>query len=318
MKSIYVHVFYLSVIAFSGYNYWSSVQAFKAFEHLDRQLKLDYSILDYSTMNVQQKIDKNCKAYQTIENVRHYAHTLIGTKAVDSLNVFIEKQKIEFTKLNGGLDTTKNAALINGSATKISKNYFSEARINDIKHRLAQLNNTFIDSISNKWGKESLMKRLMLPQLLAENDYWNTFKSLPANAVLAKLSALQNKIKIDEIAFLNYKEDETTSVTICGWTVYRAAIAPKKASLIEGEVFEADVFIASYSNNLGSNVTIKVNGKQLEIKEGVAHFKGKKEAIGTKIIKAEALIKNPLTGQTTTTLGSFEYQVLPKCSRDCQ
>jgi hypothetical protein len=30
MKQAYLHVFYLTVIAFLGYNYWSSVQAFKA------------------------------------------------------------------------------------------------------------------------------------------------------------------------------------------------------------------------------------------------------------------------------------------------
>jgi predicted negative regulator of RcsB-dependent stress response len=31
MKSIYFHVIYLAIIAYLGYNYWSSVQAFKAF-----------------------------------------------------------------------------------------------------------------------------------------------------------------------------------------------------------------------------------------------------------------------------------------------
>jgi hypothetical protein len=181
---------------------------------------------------------------------------------------------------------------------------------------LTELNKIFIDSIQEKWQKEKLIKILRLPQLLTESDYWLSFKTLPASAVLAQLNALQNQIKIDEIAFLNYGE-YMTSPNDWGFNKFKTAIAPKKAVLIEGETFEADIYIASYSSNPGRNVVIKVNGEPLEIKEGVAHFKSKNQKIGSQTIKAEAQIRNPLTGQITTSEGVFEYQVLPKCSRDC-
>jgi hypothetical protein len=311
MKQWYLHVFYLTIIAFLSYNYWSSVQAFKAFEQLDAQLNVDYQLMDNVAMNIHQKIDKNCTAYKNSYNMRHYDNTVIAMKAVDSLIAFINAKKTEFINLNGGLDTIKYSPLINGNSTKTSKIFYSDVKINQFKTTLGQLNQVFTDSINDKWGKERL------PPLLTENEYWNTFKTLPANAVLAKLAALKNQIKIDEIAFLNYEEYETAP-NYCGFNQFKTAIAPKKAVLIEGETFEADVYLSAYSSSPGSNIIIKVNGEPLEIHEGVAHFKSKNQTIGTKTIKAEALIRNPLTGGTTTSVGSFEYQVLPKCSRDCQ
>jgi hypothetical protein len=323
MKQWAIHLFYLTIIAFLSYNYWSSVQAFKAFEHLDRQLRVDAGSIEESSERLFRNIQKNCDAYKYAYNMRHYDNTVAAVKAVDSLIAFIDAQKTEFINLNGGLDTVKYFPLINRNSTKTSKNFYLDPKINQFKDKLAQLNQIFTDSIINdNWGKEKLIKQFRLPQLLAENDYWNTFKTLPANAILAKLTALKNQIKIDEIAFLTYEEDETNP-NYCGLTeITQTKIAPKKAVLVEGEAFEADIYLATFSvhnnNDKITNLTIKVNGEPLEIHEGVAHFKSKNQTIGTKTIKAEAIIRNPLTGLTKTTEGSFEYQVLPKCSANCQ
>jgi hypothetical protein len=113
MKQWYVHLIYLSIIAYLGYNYWSSVQAFKAFEQLDRQLKADSIVIDELSARVFRTIQKNCNAYRNMYNTRYYENTVTATKAVDSLMVFINTQKMEFIKLNGGLDTSKYGSLIN-------------------------------------------------------------------------------------------------------------------------------------------------------------------------------------------------------------
>jgi hypothetical protein len=274
MKQWHFHLIYLSIIAFLGYNYWSSVQAFKAFEHLDRQLRVDAGALQESSERLFRNIQKNCDAYKYAYNMRQYDITVTATKAVDSLLSFIDVNKAEFINLNGGLDTAKYSPLINGNSTKTSKIYFTQAKTNEIKDKLTHLNKIFIDSIDENWHKEKLLKECKLPQLLAETDYWNSIKSLPANAVLAQLDALKNQIKIDEIAFLNYEEDKT-SYNYCGFTEYKTAIAPAKTVLIEGETFEADVYLTLYSSSPGRNLSIEVNGKPLEIKDGVSKAKTK-------------------------------------------
>ena len=85
-----------------------------------------------------------------------------------------------------------------------------------------------------------------------------------------------------------------------------------------GEKFEVDVYLTSYSSNPGPYVKFFVNNHEVEIKDGVAHFETTEKAIGKKTVRAEASIQNPLTGQITTIIGEFEYEVLPKCSKNCQ
>jgi hypothetical protein len=316
MKHWYVHLIYLSIIVFLGYNYWSSVQAFKAFEHLDRQLKADYDILEFSSSQTRQKLDRILGAYPN-PIARHYADVVENNaNAANDANNFIAFIKSEFLKANGNIDTAQNGSLMNWNPIKASKLFFTDTKINQIRDTLIQVSKRQIDSISHKKTKDELLKFLHLHNLIADNTFWLGLKKLPVNGVLAELSAVQNMIKTDEITMLNYYLNMNS---FCGsFDEFKTAIAPKQAALIEGETFEAEVYIASYSKNIGNNVVIKVNGEPLEIKQGVAHFKSKNQTVGTKTIKAEAIIKNPLTGQTKTTEGYFEYQVLPKCSRDCQ
>jgi GldM N-terminal domain len=314
MKFIYVHLIYLSIIAFLGYNYWSSVQAFKAFEQLNAQLNLDYEVMNNTASRIFKDIEKNAYAYRNPENQRNAARSEMAVKTTLNLTAFIDTNKAELIKTNGGLDTSNNHYLINGNS---NTSFFIDAKIKEIKDKLSQFSNNLIDSIDDKRDKEELSKQYNLPKLIANKGYWQLLKTLPVSGALTELSCIQNKIKTDEISFLNYFEMRTGS-TIMIFDSYKTAIAPKKAALIEGESFEADIYLAKYSSSPGSNVVIKVNGEPLEIKEGVAHFKSKNQTIGTKTIKAEAIIRNPLTGMTKTTEGSFEYQVLPKCSRDCQ
>jgi GldM N-terminal domain len=316
MKSIYLHVFYLTIIAFLGYNYWSSVQAFKAFGHLNKQLTMDYTVMDYNAELTYRKIDRNCMAYGAYMK-NYYGQTVTVVKIADSVAASINDYKVEFIKLNGGLDTANMPDLVNGSSTKTSKTFFTDVKISEIKDELSRLSKVLMDSIQDKKDRDIILKQYALPLLIINNAFWESLKTLPASGAFAQLAMIQNKIKTDEFAFLNYQLMRT-SVEDMRFDTFKTAIAPQKAALIEGETFEADIYLAAFSSNANNNITIKVDGQIVGMNHGVAHFKGKKEAVGTKTFKAVATIKNPLTGQVTTSEGSFEYQVLPKCSRDCQ
>ena len=295
MKQWTIHLIYLSIIAFLGYNYWSSVQAFKAFEHLDEQLSIDNELMNNAASTIFKNINKNAQAYQNSENRRDNEQSEIAINAALSLHHDIAAIKTELA----------------------NNHLLTDAKINTIKTQLNQFSNNLIDSINEKGDRADVLKYFNLPKLIADKAYWESIKTLPKNGAIAELSVIQNKIKTDEIVFLNYYYARTGG-TIMREDYFKTAIVPKKAVLIEGETFEAEVYLAMYASSPGSNMIIKVNGEPLEIKEGVAHFKSKNQTIGTKTIKAEALIRNPLTGQTKTIEAVFEYQVLPKCSRDCQ
>ncbi len=309
MKSIYLHVFYLTIIAFLSYNYWSSVQAFKAFEHLDRQLRVDAEIMKNAEISITQFIEKNYKAYPSAINLAFQGKSEIALKKGNQAIEFIEKNR---NSLNLDTITHSDFKIISPNNSFVSPN-----KIEEIKTELMKFHDGLIHLITDIKDKKIIEDNLFIIKTLKNEAYWNRLKYLPLNGISAQLSALNSQIQSDKIVMLNYFKNQIGGTEmICGPT-FRTAIAPKKAALIEGETFEADIYLASYSSSPGSNVTFKVNGEPLEIHDGVAHFKSKNQTIGTKTIKAEAIIRNPLTGQTKTTEGSFEYQVLPKCSRDC-
>lgn len=319
MKQWYFPIIYLTIIAFLGYNYWSSVQTFKAFDHLNKQLNVDYSVLDNTAFIKHRDIDRNKNAYPNIWTKQHADIAEKVANATDTLIDFINANKTAFIQLNGGLNTPNKDDLIHNPYSKnSSKSFFDAAKIKEIKGKLAEFNSILMDSIRDNRDKKDLLNCFNLPKLVADNSFWNLIKMLPANGVLAEFAYIKNQIKMDELSLLNYYAHRTSGQDYPPFDRFKTVIAPKKAALMEGEIFEADIYLTVFSSNPGNNVTIKVNGETLNIKEGIAHFKGKKEAIGTKTFKAEAFVKNPLTGQTKSTEGYFEYQVLPQCSRDCQ
>lgn len=309
MKSIYFHVIYLSIIAFLGYNYWSSVQAFKAFEHLDKQLKVDYELLKGLESLVYKSIEKNCKTYPNVTNLVFLGKSEIVTTRGNQAIDFIENNK---KQLN--LDTISS---VNYKPINPNNSFFNSDKIREIKNDLTKFKDSLIYLIDDSKDKKVIEEQLCLTKIINNEFYWNNLKHFPLNGVAAELSSLKNQIQADKILIFNYLDHEMRSgVLICG-PEFRTAIAPKKAALIEGETFEADIYLAKYESVPNANLIIKVNGKRLEINQGVAHFKSKNQTVGTKTIKAEAAVRNPLTGAITTSVGVFEYQVLPKCSRDC-
>jgi hypothetical protein len=307
MKQWHFHLIYLSIIAFLGYNYWSSVQAFKAFEQLNQQLNTDSEMLKHSESFVYKSIEKSCKAYQSATNLAFLGKSEIVVSTGSQVVDFIEKNKNALGLICSfsGVNSPNNS-------------FFTDEKIGEIKNELAKFHDGLIHLIDDNKDKKAVEEQLCLTKTINNEFYWNGLKYLPLNGVAAELSYLRNQIQSDKILILNYLDNKTSSeIIICG-PAFRTAIAPRKAALIEGETFEADIYLAKYESVPSANLIIKVNGEPLEIKEGVAHFKSKKQTIGTKTIKAEAFIRNPLTGLQYSTIGSFEYQVLPKCSRDCQ
>ena len=67
-----------------------------------------------------------------------------------------------------------------------------------------------------------------------------------------------------------------------------------------------------------SNFIFKIDNKTLPIRDGVACFSQVENIKGLKKIKVFASLKNPATGEIFAENGEFQYQVLPKCSKNCQ
>lgn len=173
----------------------------------------------------------------------------------------------------------------------------------------------------NNIGDERKLKELkelyMTSKLLKDETYWRRLQNLTVSDALTQITAIQNRIHLDLIPYLNYNYSLVGHNSMI-FDMYKVAAFPKKVALLEGETVKVDFYLSHYATNPGSNVTFWINNRQLLVNAGVAHFEKPETIVGKKIIKVTARILNPLTGQITTADGEFEYEVLPKCAKNCQ
>ena len=144
------------------------------------------------------------------------------------------------------------------------------------------------------------------------NNDWSTvkFKQMPLAAVLPMLSGIQNNATTSEASLVN---DILSYVggRVVKFDAFFPVISAKKAYLIKGETFEAEVSIGSYSSSLDpKNVRLTVNGAGVSLdKTGKGKYSAGANDVGKKSLKLTCSVTNPLTGEVTNGESSFEYEV---------
>ena len=297
LKPAYWHFIYISALVLLGFQYYSKATLLEriceSLGGINKQLQDDAEIISASAESMKDAIGENTKI-----NPNKYRNYWLKSEEADT----VVRNILSYIKY------CKNHLKATSS--------FDKSTIPVLKQHLSNAINA-LTNIENSRDKEEIVKKSHLKSFLEDESYWTRLPNLRNEAILTELSKVENLVLNDEILFLNYTMDCVSRGDFIPTFYPRVAIAPKKAALIEGEAIECDVYLSSYSTQ-PDIFTAKINGQKVEVKDGVAHFKSKPHSIGKKVIKAELSMRNPATGQVTTTKGEFEYEVLPKCSRDCQ
>jgi hypothetical protein len=319
MPHLRLHLVYLAVIGFLTYQYWAKTQALnnatQSIEQLDKLLTMNNVVIDRTTTQLFYDIEINVKAYPNTTNMVFLAKAKNVMSSAEGLNTWLENQKATLINMSGGLSNTDTTVLDKRLSTKPNRTFFSIQKIQETKDSLAYFQGVLSD-ISDSLALKNLQTRYPILILLNDSMYWQKWAVITAADAVAQLTAIQNRVLLSKIPCLNYIYGNTGDKMIRGDS-YKIAIAPRKAFLLEGESFNADIYIASYFSRL-SDVIFNIDNQKLPIKDGIAHFEKIETTVGKKTVKVEARIRNPLTGQTTSSFGEFEYEVLPKCSRDCK
>ncbi len=320
MKNLRFHLIYLVIISFLTYQYWIKAQALeeavRSIEGFDKLIRNNNEVVNKSSIMIKNEIEKNVHAYASPPNMLFLKRAENIMLASNQIYNWLDKQKLEFSNFTGGYNKEAPSVLANRLSSKASDLFFSEQKIREINDSLTRFQ-TYLDDISDTVNLHQLQKLYVSRNLTNNNVFWKSLRNKTNADALAQLSSIQNQIELDKIPYLNYLYN------IVGWggwgfNQFKVAIAPKKAVLIDGEKFEMDAYLTHYSSNPGPYVTFWVNDKEISPKEGFAHFEKLETTVGKKTVKAEVRIKNPLSGQITTTIGVFEYEVLPKCAKNCQ
>jgi hypothetical protein len=287
MTTIRLHAVYLAVIAVLSYALWSEKRTTENLcEHVRKFMAHDCLIMSSEVENMKNACKKNIDTHQ------YYAQTY--RSKMDSLNT-ISKAALKY--LDNALSGLKNN---------------QNVQINTINDTLNNYSKVLLNLINDERDKKAALEIYGIHRITQAD----TINDIKKNSALY-LQTLKNQILRDEVFYYNYVLDQTAP-NYCGLTKFLVAIAPKKSTIMEGEKFEADIYLSSYSySSMNNNFIVTVNSDTLVVKDGIAHYKVKPKNIGSKNIKAQISIRNPVTGEISIATGEFEYQVLPKCSIDC-
>ena len=288
MKNLWLHGIYLSIIGILGFQLWSKTTETRyTFGQVDQVLKSNNEILKSTSEDMFRAIESNY-----LRNPEKYEPVYTNAKEIRTAS-----------------QSSSNFIDINSTNTKLKVSL----NLNDFRDSLNNFSkkSTFVDDIVDSI---ILLKHCILNKTIENHTFWSSFMSNPSTNFLL----LKNQNLLDEIVYLNYFMDKVSGRIIINDSPFRVVIAPKKAVLIDGEKFQADIFLAAYSNNPGTGLSFTINNQDLSIKDGVAKYSKTESSTGLKTIKVIASIRNPATGETTQRIGEYEYHVLPKCSQNCQ
>ncbi len=136
------------------------------------------------------------------------------------------------------------------------------------------------------------------------------FRQMPLISVLPLLTKFQTDAKNAEALGVS-KLAELVGGKQIVFNQFFPVINAKKAYVIKGEKFEADISLGAYSSDIpAENINLTVDGKRMPVgKDGKAIFSTGTSTTGTKTINLSATVTNPLTGETTKSTSTFEYEV---------
>ena len=314
-RQLMINLMYLVLTAMLALNV--SAEIINAFFALNKGMKTSNGIVENSNGLVKQAIEKQVKAYPNPANQNFESLAAKAQSISKEFETYINTVTSDLVTAAGGVDSKHDDGRpVRYKDKDVTTNMFiNGGKGAEVEAKIAATRKAFLELLKDDpTGKAEMEKQIALQVDPIPSDSkaanWTElkFKQMPVAAVMPTLTKLVADAKTSETALLNYFFKKVGGDDI-KFDKFKVAIAPKKSYLIRGDKFEADVYLAAFSSNPGSNVSISVNGSGLPLREGVAHYETTPSGIGKQTVKATASIRNPLTQQTTTTEGTFEYEI---------
>ena len=314
-----INLMYLVLTAILALNV--SAEIINAFFALNKGIKTSNTIVDGSNINVKEAIDKQAKAYPRPENLEYQSLSEKAQQISKQFEDYINGVTKEMVDAAGGLDPKHNDGRpVRYKDKDVTTHMFltesgGKGRGLEVEKKINETRAAFLDLIKDPTAKTEIAKNIALQvepipaDATAKTWVDLKFKQMPVAAVMPTLTKLSADAKTSETAILNYFFKKINGEVDIKFDKFAVSIAPKKAYLIRGEKFEADISMAAYSSTPGNNVSLAVNGSGLPMTNGIAHYESTPSGIGKQTVKATATIRNPLNGQTTTVDRTFEYEV---------
>lgn len=141
---------------------------------------------------------------------------------------------------------------------------------------------------------------------------WDNLNFLSASSANTQLQVMKMTNAQIQLNILNFLRKRYGSCLDLKFDKFGIAISPYQSVGKVGKPFKIELALFQYASSLDSNYHIICDQKELPTHEGIAHYEKVFHHAGKHIIKAQGIYKNPLTGQTESSLRDYSIDVLPK------
>lgn len=327
-RQLMINLMYLVLTAMLALNV--SAEIINAFFMIDRGIEGSNNVIDDSNEFTFTALKKNAEQdltkYQPLVDAAGEVQVLSRefNTYVDSLRSILVEQTggyypEDHEKYSGRPKGYKNKdvttrLLAEGQEGEMLKNKILETRAEllDLINRLDGTEGTSIDeeslaeleksitlNISDDW--ETKVKKPV-------NWQYFTFNQMPLASAFPIFRKFQNDMKSSEAAVLNYLVNQVGATTFKVDNFIPIASAPK-SYVIAGEPYEADITIGASSRSVYENMSIEVNGRALDVEDGIASYQTSTSGTGVKKYEVDITLTNPTTGEVETYSKTFEYEV---------
>lgn len=324
-RQLMINVMYIVLTALLALNV--SAEVFNAFDMVYEGLSKSSAALDQQNTMLPQAIKDRAKA--KAEYAKYAERVGTANQYGKELTAYIDEIMVYLIDQNGDKDgaiSDGDYIYIDGEKTKkfkgernfdIVTNYLiNQEKGKELHDKILEYREKFLTLIDEKdratfdiglniddetW-KKSRMKR---------HDWADfTFSHMPLTATLPIFAKFKNDAKSTEAAVLNYLLGKVGGEDVV-LDKFAVMSSPKRSYVIKGETFETNVFLsAAASSASNTGVSISINGQRVPVdKDGVASYKVAATSLGRKPYTATVTVTNPVTGETNSYKGEFEYEV---------
>jgi len=121
------------------------------------------------------------------------------------------------------------------------------------------------------------------------------------------LTKFKNDAKATESAVLNHYLEKVGGEDVV-FDKFQVVSAPEKSYIVTGDTYKSNIFLGAASDNV-DDLRIAVNGRALNVEDGVAEYTARASSTGIKKYTASISFKNPVNDEETQVERQFEYEV---------
>ena len=307
-RQLMVNLMYLVLTVMLALNV--SAEVLNAFLTMDKSIGESSRIVGDSNAQLFGAIEQQADAYSQFVPFKTKANE--AQILVKDFYGYVGGLRSELIETSGGLDAN-NEPVSKKRKEPTTRLFVNEGRGEELESKIIEIRKRLLDLVEDE-NEKALLEKILpleLEPIPADSDKNNwaqfTFQQMPVAAALPILSKFQNDAKIAESAVLTYFYNKVQADDIV-FDQYSAVISADKSYVIKGESLSSEIFLSAFSTT-ADNVTIKVNGREVDVRGGKALFNIRPNEIGRHSFLAEVSMTNPITKEVKTYTKRFNYEV---------